>query len=89
MMTDTEALKLAIAAAAEERERLDSTALFGGWIDYIYTAPDEEGRFLVWLDDMITGANYENGQFWPDAGDEETITHWAKISPPNAEVSHD
>lgn len=31
MMTNTKALKLAIDAAAKERERLDSTALFGSW----------------------------------------------------------
>ena len=84
MMTDIEALKLAIDATREERERLDSSALFGGWVDYTDMVPDKEGRYLVWLDDMITGANYENGHFWPDAGDEETISHWAKIFPPNA-----
>ena len=85
MMTDLEALTLAIAATQEERERLDSSALFGGWIDYTYTVPDGEGRYLVCLDNIITGANYENGQFSPDAGHEETITHWAKIFPPNTE----
>jgi hypothetical protein len=77
-----------IAELRKDRERLDSTALFGGWVDYIYTAPDEDGRYLVLLDDMITGANYENGQFWPDAGDEETITHWAKIFPPNSVMNN-
>lgn len=69
-------------------EAVGSSALSGGWVDYIYTAPDEDGRYLVWLDDMITVASYEDGQFQPDAGDEETITHWAKISAPNAELTH-
>lgn len=43
MMTDLEALRLACDAAAEERERLDSTALFSSLVR-IYNAGYKAGH---------------------------------------------
>lgn len=73
MMTDLEALKLAIDAAAEERERLDSTALF---------SDSERLEWVIETKASVTKAERMTTRQWPPTKDTlETVYQcewWSK-----------